>query len=1431
MNDLPLNRAQRALWFAQQMVGDRIPIVVAQCLDIEGPLDAGTLAACVDEVCADLGVSSTRLVVDGRPILSGDVHSRPRLTETVSMINEDDPERAAVEWMAAATREPVDLAGPLLRCVLLELGPSRWTFYARAHHILLDGYAAGLMMRHVAHRYRTRVGSAADSSAPPSPRGIDAILDHEQTYLVSNRRLRDSDYWRDVMAAAPAPLRFAPRTVGPSSSSHVVGVDLNVSSASELGQVAVRAGVPTVAVLVAGCAVGLSRISDRSSIPLTLVTSGRTTAAVRAAAGTMSNLLPILIEQVDAESVDTLLRAVAATLSEALRHQCLRFEEIVADHERQRLGPVVNLVPSIPDVSLGDGVRAELRVLTTGPVDDVNINVYPGGADTLRIEIEVNAEAHDVAFAEALLGDVVGGVRALSAAKLDAPIVGLDVTEPTSALVGEPSDRMRTLADEYLRHRRRDRVAVIDADGREHTYAALAERTADIARSLRERARPGAVIAVVCERSVHSVVAAWAVAAAGMCVLPIDPTLPEKRRRTMLGDARPALVLGLGSAADINLADLAVADRRTPGESIPPGVRHNAAAYLLYTSGSTGTPKGIVVTHSGIGALVDEMDDHYCLDDTSVVAHLASPGFDTAIVEMLAAAHAGAALVIVPPEVRGGADLESLLESRGVTHLFVTPAVLATLPAEGLPNLTHLIVGGDVCPAPLIRRWARTRTVRCAYGPTETTCSVTLTDPIDPDGVEPQIPLGEPMRGVRIHLLDRRLRPVPRGGEGELYVAGPSLARGVVGPTGRTADRFIASVDGDGGRMYRTGDRVRRGVDDRLWFLGRGDGQVKINGVRVEPAETDRAVLATGLVTGTVTVAHHTESRISLHTYVVPATGVDTEDLARRVRESVRDAAGSSYTPAGVTLLDELPLTVNNKIDASALPPPVVGERRRFRAPSTEVEQAVVDAFERALGADRVGIDDDFFDLAGDSLSATAVAADINGRLGVSIGVRDVFESGTPLRIADLIDAIAREQSQPALSSDGPVPISPVQRTVFEGRGRIDHLIAFEVTVPGFMSTADARGLVGSLLDAHPMLRSRFADDATFTVDSTADPDRWRIESLADGSDMRRRLHEPIDVASGYPIRVVIAPRVAATQVGFAFHHLAVDGESLRILASSLTEPPRARDGDYRDYARLATARADMHRAADIAHFAPTASIVVDLAAVTRRRPVWDDRGARVSYPIEPGQWAAVGDAAQEHRVTELTVLRATLAGLVSARSGARAVPIGALISGRDDTRWDGVVGMFVNTVSVLCRMSASWPATVEAVRKAENEAFAHSATAFTDVVDALGPSPTDRHPLFQVMLTMDRDPGVPGVHVTPYPVDIARCDLHVSIVAPTRGAVGRVEILYASALFDQAYVERLAADLVGSFSDLSGAGPRPWGERPTASRSRGPLPRRRSPA
>ncbi|MCF8589039.1 amino acid adenylation domain-containing protein [Gordonia liuliyuniae] len=1412
MTRIPLNRAQRAIWTAQHLLGDDTPIAIAQCLEIRGALDPDLLVTVVGEVSEALGVSTTRVYVDGaEPYLSIEGGSGVA-TERVCVRDADDPDTAAAEAMAQMSTAPLPPDGPLIRYALIEVGPRKWIFYARAHHLLIDGYGSGLVMRHVAHRYRRALGHQVDDAKLPEPQPITVIVEQERAYRDSARRLRDREHWRAVMAAAPEPLRTGEDISPISNRTHLAGADLSSMTIQRLGATAARAAVPTAAVLVAAAGVCLSRITDRSAIPFTLVTSTRTSAAVRATAGTLSNLLPVIVEHRSELPVDPHLRTVGRLLSDALRHQQYRYEDMVVDRGGigsevaglVRLGPVLNLVPSPPGISLGDGMTCDLRVLTTGPVSDLNINVYPGGADRLRVEIEVNADVHQPAFADVILAGVLDAVAALCDAAGDDPIDSLSPEAPSWTPCTPSAGASGTLADGYLRARDSTRVAVVDEEGGSHSYRETADAAAGLAAELSSRAEPGDVVAVICERSLRSVVAAWAVASAGMCVLPIDPSLPEPRRRTMLAAGSPAVVVGRGSGFDIDLDAVSAV-------SGPTRVRRACAcspAYLLFTSGSTGTPKGIWVSHSGVADLTAEIAASYEVTSASVVAHLASPGFDTAIVEMLAAAHAGASLTVVPAHIRGGVELAQCLRARGVTHLLVTPAVLATLPEDGMPDLTHLIVGGDTCPAPLMHRWARRATIRCAYGPTETTCSVMLTDPVTPGGTESRIPLGRPMSGVRLQVLNRRLRPVPRGGEGELYVCGPSLAIGIVGRPAATASRFVASIDRGGERMYRTGDRVRRGTDDQIWFIGRVDDQVKILGVRIELAEIDRAVLETGIVSASATIAHETERGRRLHTYVVAAGTRD--DIARRVRDDVRTRLGTAYTPAGVTVVDELPLTVNNKLDRARLPAPTAAPRREHRRPTDTSQRAAVDAFEHALGVSAIGLDDDFFDMGGDSLAATTLVARIAAVHRVRIGVREVFTHPTPGELAELVRSTGRVVPDVAVHLDtggATVPLAPSQRNVYPARDRIDHLIAFAVTVPSPIPVSVVRRGVAALLDTHPMLRSRFDDNATFAVDPVSDPVCWTVDELGgcDREGLQTYLHRPIDVAHRYPLRIGVGTASdQSTVIAVCLHHLAADGESLRIiLAGLLGAPVAASDAaEYREYALSQQTSALEHRAADIEHAARSA-VSADLAP--RRPAVWDRRGARVRVPLGRPAWGEVEVVASGARVTVLTVVRAVLARVLARRIGTDTVPIGALLSGRDDARWANVVGMFVNTVSVPCRVRPTVAETIVEVRRAEDAAFAHATTAFADVVEALGPVPTDRHPLFQVMLTMDDHPAADwdGVQVTPVPVDIAHCDLHVSVIAPRGDDSGAVEVLYAVALFDDHEVRDLVAELTADLAVL----------------------------
>ncbi|WP_190126882.1 alpha/beta fold hydrolase, partial [Streptomyces inusitatus] len=419
----------------------------------------------------------------------------------------------------------------------------------------------------------------------------------------------------------------------------------------------------------------------------------------------------------------------------------------------------------------------------------------------------------------------------------------------------------------------------------------------------------------------------------------------------------------------------------------------------IYTSGSTGRPKGVVVSHTGLGVLAAEQVERFGLSTDSRVLQLASFSFDAAVMEMLMAFASSGALVVAPAGRLGGEDLVRELERNRITHALIPPTVLSGLAEAELPSLETLVVGGEACAGELVGRWAPGRRMINAYGPTESTVCAALSRPLTGDA---RPPIGRPVTGTRLHVLDPALRLVPVGVTGELYISGEGLARGYAGRAVLTAGRFVADPYGPAGtRMYRTGDLVRRLRDGSLEYVGRADDQVKVRGFRIELGEIEAVLLRDAQVAqAAVAVRSDRPDDRRLVGYVVPRAGVVLDGAV--VRRELARHLPDHMVPAAVVVLDGLPRTVNGKLDRQALPAPDFTTAITDDTPRTPQEATLSRLFAEVLELPRVGIHDDFFELGGHSLLATRLISRVRETLGVQHTIRTLFEFPTVAALAEL---------------------------------------------------------------------------------------------------------------------------------------------------------------------------------------------------------------------------------------------------------------------------------------------------------------------------------------------------------------------------------------------------------------------------------------------
>ncbi|MGA9677504.1 MAG: amino acid adenylation domain-containing protein, partial [Mycobacterium sp.] len=1105
------------------------------------------------------------------------------------------------EALGAVGRHSFDLATEIpLRARLFRVADEEHVLVAAVHHIAADGWSITPLVRDLGEAYASRCAGRAPDWAPLPVQYADYTLWQRRQF----GDLDDSDspiaaqlgYWEDALAGMPGRLvlptdRPYPAVADQRGAS--VAVDWPAEVQQRVARVAREHNATSFMVIQAALAVLLAKLSGSSDVAVGFPVAGRGDPALDELVGFFVNTMVLRVDVGGDPTVAQLLAQVRRRGLAAFEHQDVPFEVLV-----ERLNPTRSLAhhPLIQVTLAWQNLPGQDTDPAAGlALGDVQVTPLPVDTRTARMDLVFSLAEH---WTDAGEPAGIGGAVEFRTDVFDAASIETLIDRLKRVVVGMTADPARRLSSVDLldagEHARLDEignraaltqpaptpvsipalfaaqvastpeaVALIFED-LSLTYRELEETANRLAHLLAGQGLgPGECVALLLERSAEAIVALLAVLKTGAAYVPIDPVLPAARMQFMVADAAPmAAITTTGLAERLDGCDLLVIDvgdiwapavDPQPSTALPaPAPAPEDIAYLIYTSGTTGVPKGVAVTHHNVTQLFDSLDAGLELSPGQVWTQCHSLAFDVSVSEIWGALLHGGRLVVVPEEVaRSPDDLHALLVTEEVSVLTQTPSAVAALSPQGLESAA-LVVVGEACPAEVVDRWAPGRVMINAYGPTETTMCVAVSAPLRAGSGAP--PIGSPVSGAALFVLDGWLRAVPTGVVGELYVAGRGVGVGYVGQPGLTASRFVACPFGGarapGIRMYRTGDLVWWGADGQLRYVGRADEQVKIRGYRIELGDV-RAVLA-GLdgVEQAVVIAR--EDRPDDKRLVGYVTGTADPVAARA---ALAERLPIYMVPAAVLVVDALPLTPNGKLDTRALPAPEYQDVDRYRAPADAVEEILADIYAQVLGLERVGVEESFFELGGDSILSMQVVARARAA-GLVCRPRDIFVEQTVARLAR-VAGVADGAACVIDEGVGPVVATPIICWLHSVEGPIDQFNqTVVVQAPVGATEADVVVVLQALLDRHAMLRLRVDDDGA---------GGWSLTVPEAGSVEARGCLQAVEVLSEEALvgaRSRLNPTagvmlsalwVASTgRLVVIVHHLAVDGVSWRILLEDL---------------------------------------------------------------------------------------------------------------------------------------------------------------------------------------------------------------------------------------------------------------------------------------
>jgi amino acid adenylation domain-containing protein/non-ribosomal peptide synthase protein (TIGR01720 family) len=1387
-------------------------------LTIDGVTDPEAFGAAWQRVVDRIPTLRTAIVFDG-------------LREPLQVVHREARLEIAYQEQVSGN---LDLGSPpLMRLTIIRLSETRIRLVWSSHHVLLDGWSCMQVLSEVLGEYTGR-------AAPPVRRPYRDYL----AWLSTQDESVAEEHWRGVLAGMSSPTALpydrTPSGAHGSRSTAELALRLPDGASQRLYAMAKRHRL-TINTLVQGAwAILLSRYSGEGNVCFGATVSGRPAElpGVDSIIGLFINTLPVRLDVNAGQDVVSWLRELQGAQVEARQFEHVSLAQLRSWSD---VPSGANLFESIVvfenypyDAEEAGRLGLAVSDFASSEATNYPLSLVAYAGDRLDLVLGYDPALFDRSTVERLLGHLRQILGALPDASTLAGVSMLTKDERARVMVAwndtaeivPPARCVHDLFEAQVWERSQD-TAVIHGDA-SLTFAELDTRANRLAHHLIELGvRPGVLVGISLPRGLDVVIAMLAVLKAGGAYVPLDPDFPADRVEFMLADTGAPVVI-TPELLDRDRAAIAAYPDVTPGTDVAP----DDLAYVIYTSGSTGTPKGVMVSHRNLWHIAHAWDSYYALSSMRPrFACVASISVDLFFADLLRSVFFGGSMVVCPTEVvTDPPALLDLLDRTGSTALEISPSLAKAVVDEaarrgtGLDTLRLLSVGSEgwraTDCAELLRHVSPETLVVNAYGATETTVDATVFRP--PSTLDTTIvPIGSPLPNTRVYVLDAALDPVPVGVPGELFVAGAGVAVGYWNRPELTAERFIAAPWNTSERLYRTGDLVRWLASGDLEYLGRADDQVKIRGFRIELGEVE-AVLDDHPDVARAAVAVHENRLVG---YVVPAPG--TSPATSELRAFAGRSLPAHMVPSVIVPLDTLPLTPNGKVDRRALPAPDGRPELEapYIAPRNAVEQVLAGIWAQVLGVDRVGAEDNFFDLGGGSILSIGVMSRIRAVLGKALSPRQLFDTPTITGLAHALAGTGATAEDPIapVDRDGPLPLSFAQQRLWflddldPGSTEYHTITALRLT--GTLDTDALRTALNTLVARHEPLRTTFDTvdgRGTQVVHPPAEVPIHTVDSAEAELDrhLRAELRQPFDLAEGPLFRVLLVRLGEHEHVLLlTLHHIITDGWSMEIIAEELSIGYAAATRDVPpdlpalpvQYPDFAVWQRNRSLDGGIAYWTEQLRGLepLELPADRPRPAVRQAAGAVLPFELPAALSARLTGLCREQGVTLFMLLVAATQVLLARHCGQRDIAVGTVTSGRNRAELERLVGFFVNTVVLRSQVDGSRPFAelLGEVRSTVLDAFAHDDVPFERLVDVLAPErDLSRTPLISAMVVLQNNPAreldLPGLRVEEFmpPVASAAFDLSLDFHERDGKLGGFVE--YSTDLFDASTVERMIGHL-----------------------------------